>query len=158
MTIQIPIGIFSKITRLSRKALRIYDSKELLAAEKDDFTGYRYYKLEQIQKGIKIKLLVNMGFSLNQVTEILQAAEDLDESFLDSVFATKLSDIQDEIERLKQLEEIIRKNNPMDLIYMRCSFPEIKQVTKTRMFAKREKGTYSATISKLIGQLTGVNW
>lgn len=154
MSIQISIGIFSKITRLSRKALRIYDAKELITAEKDNFTGYRYYKLEQIQIGIKIKLLVSMGFGLNEINEILQAAEDLDESFLDNVFSAKLSDIQDEIVRLKQLEEIIKNNNPMDLIYMRCSTPEIKHVTKTRVFAKREKGTYGITIGKMIGQLT----
>ena len=57
------------------------------------------------------------------------------------------------LEMVRSGEEIIIKNNPMDLIYMRCSIPETKQTTKKRVFTKREKGTYNITISKLIGQL-----
>ncbi|MDY0247587.1 MAG: MerR family DNA-binding transcriptional regulator, partial [Methanosarcina mazei] len=53
---QIPIGKFSLMTRLSQKALRLYDSKELLVPKvKDSFTGYRYYTVPQIELGMKIK-------------------------------------------------------------------------------------------------------
>lgn len=41
---RIPIGRFSEITRLSKKALYCYEEKGLLIpVEKDICTGYRYY-------------------------------------------------------------------------------------------------------------------
>lgn len=62
---QIPIGRFSVITRLSQKALRYYDQKGILTPEaKDTITGYRYYTGTQIQQGVKIKHLTELGFSL----------------------------------------------------------------------------------------------
>ena len=54
-----------------------------------------------------------MGFGLNQIAEILQAAEDLDEDYLKNTFNVKLNEIQHEIDRLKQLEEAIRNNKPI---------------------------------------------
>ena len=44
----IAIGAFSRITRLSTKALRLYDEMRLLTpARVDPATRYRYYHLEQ---------------------------------------------------------------------------------------------------------------
>lgn len=41
-----PIGPFSEMTRLSVKALRIYDDMGLLPpAMVDDASGYRYYEI-----------------------------------------------------------------------------------------------------------------
>ncbi len=41
---RIPIGRFSTVTRLTRKALRLYDKRELLVPKaKDNITRYRYY-------------------------------------------------------------------------------------------------------------------
>ncbi|MHA1642097.1 MAG: MerR family transcriptional regulator [Promethearchaeota archaeon] len=73
---QISIGRFSLLTKLSPKALRIYDKKGLLIpAIKDDLTGYRYYKISQIKKGIKIKMLTNLGFKIDKIKEILSNLE-----------------------------------------------------------------------------------
>ena len=67
---QIPIGRFSVITRLTQKALRYYDQKGLLIPEaKDPFTGYRYYTGNQIQQGYKIKHLVELGLSVDQIKQ-----------------------------------------------------------------------------------------
>jgi DNA-binding transcriptional MerR regulator len=50
---QIPIGRFSTVTRLTKKALRLYDKRELLVPKaKDNVTGYRYYTGDQIQRGV----------------------------------------------------------------------------------------------------------
>jgi DNA-binding transcriptional MerR regulator len=46
---RIPIGTFSRVTRLSQRALRLYDERGLLVpALKDVCTGYRSYTVEQI--------------------------------------------------------------------------------------------------------------
>ncbi len=65
MTIdQIPISRFSIITRITPKALRYYDQKGLLVPEaKDPITGYRYYIADQLERGVRIKTLCNLGFA-----------------------------------------------------------------------------------------------
>lgn len=71
---QITIGKFSFMTRLSQKALRLYDQKGLLVPEaKNPFTGYRYYTIFQLEKGMKIKNLIFLGFSLEEIRDFLDA-------------------------------------------------------------------------------------
>ncbi|MGA9097525.1 MAG: MerR family transcriptional regulator [Methanotrichaceae archaeon] len=69
---QIPISRFSIITRISPKALRYYDQKGLLVpAAKDPFTGYRYYTADQLERGLRIKTLCNLGFTLERPSAAL---------------------------------------------------------------------------------------
>ena len=57
------IGAFSKICQVSVKTLHHYDKIGLLApAEVDRFTGYRYYRLEQIDTMNYIQRLKRYGF------------------------------------------------------------------------------------------------
>lgn len=73
---KIPIGRFSMITRLTCKALRLYDETGLLSpAVKDRFTGYQYYQVSQIERGVMIRSLVDLGFPLAQIIEVLKAKE-----------------------------------------------------------------------------------
>ena len=54
----VPIGQFAALTRLSLKALRLYDENGLLRpARIDPDTGYRYYRLEQAERARLIRLL-----------------------------------------------------------------------------------------------------
>ncbi len=54
----VPIGQFAALTRLSLKALRLYDEIGLLPpARIDPDTGYRYYRLEQAERARLIRLL-----------------------------------------------------------------------------------------------------
>jgi len=153
MSTQIPIGIFSKMTQLTPKALRIYEKKGLLVPDRDDYTGYRYYMTNQIEQGIKIKMLVNMGFGLDDISDILAAVYSGDSSFLDRLFQERLHDLQLEIGKLTRIEKIIRHNKPLDVIYMSSTEPVLKEVQKQRVISKREKGTYDKTIGKIIQEL-----
>ena len=46
------------------KALQYYDQKGLLVPEsKDPFTGYRYCTADQLDRGVRIMMLCNLGFS-----------------------------------------------------------------------------------------------
>ncbi|MCP4763237.1 MAG: MerR family transcriptional regulator [archaeon] len=154
---QIPIGRFSLMTQLSQKALRIYDKKGLLIpGEKDEITGYRYYTVSQLERGIKIKMLVTMGFGISEIIKILDAAENnesKDDNFLKEMFSKRLSEVQIEIERLKKIEEIIVEHKPLELLYMNVTEPTIKEIPKIRVISKRELGTYSITIGTLIRDL-----
>ncbi|MGQ4876914.1 MAG: MerR family transcriptional regulator, partial [Promethearchaeia archaeon] len=151
---QISIGRFSLMTRLSIKALRLYDKKGILVPEfKDNITGYRYYSIPQIEQGIKIKILTQLGFGLNDILNILKSAEMKNEPKLKEIFEKKLHQTRLEIKRLKKIEEILLNNKPMEVLYMNVSEPVIKKVPKLRIISKREKGVYGETIPKLIGEI-----
>lgn len=71
--IQIPIGQFSKMTRLSVKALRLYDENGLLApAHIDPSTGYRYYEPGQAGRAEVVKILRAVGMPLDEIKAIVE--------------------------------------------------------------------------------------
>lgn len=62
------IGVFSKLVNLSVSTLRYYDNIGLLVPEiKDEITGYRYYSNNNFEELKLIKLLLNAGFSLEEI-------------------------------------------------------------------------------------------
>jgi effector-binding domain-containing protein len=71
-----PIGRFAKASRLSIKSLRNYDASGLLpAALVDPISGYRYYRLEQLARAIRIRSLRMVELPLSQIAEILDSAD-----------------------------------------------------------------------------------
>jgi len=64
----IPIGRFAFLSRLSRRALRFYDERELLKpAFVDEWTGYRYYSPEQLTSADSIRELREIDLPLDEV-------------------------------------------------------------------------------------------
>ena len=77
----IPIGRFSEATRLSQKALRLYDERGLLRpAHVDPDNGYRSYAPSQVREARLIALLRGAGMSLGGIARFLA---DLDSGRLD---------------------------------------------------------------------------
>jgi len=69
----VPIGQFSKLTWLSPKALRRYaDSGLLPPARIDPDTGYRYYRLSQVERARLIRLLRMTDMSLADIQDFLE--------------------------------------------------------------------------------------
>jgi effector-binding domain-containing protein len=67
------IGEFSKLSRVSVKALRHYDDLGLLRpAHVDRFTSYRYYSAAQLAQLNRILALRDLGLSLEQVRQVLR--------------------------------------------------------------------------------------
>jgi effector-binding domain-containing protein len=72
----IPIGQFSKMVRLSVKALRLYaDRGLLLPAYTDSETSYRYYKASQAKRAEIIRILRSVDMPLNEILDVLDAGE-----------------------------------------------------------------------------------
>ena len=70
--IRLTIGEFSKFCRVTIKTLRHYDKMGLLAPkEVDEWTHYRYYHVSQMQQLNAILRLKNLGFSLEEIRELL---------------------------------------------------------------------------------------
>ena len=72
----IKIGDFSKLAHVTVKTLHHYGELGLLApAHVDRYTGYRYYTLDQLSDINRILALKDLGFSLDQVAQLID--EDL---------------------------------------------------------------------------------
>ena len=72
----VPIGQFAALTRLSLKALRLYDENGLLPpASVDPATGYRSYRLEQVYHAQLIRLLRAVDMPLADIKAFLQLPE-----------------------------------------------------------------------------------
>lgn len=156
---QIPIGKFSFMTRLSQKALRLYDSKGLLVPQaKDPFTGYRYYTVSQLEQGMKIKTLSYLGFSLDEIAVLLDAEGMGNCEVIEACFKKRLEDIRLEIGQLQKIEGVLQgackhDGKFMELFKMSVTDPVVKEVPEMRVISKREKGIYAVTIVKLIGEI-----
>ena len=68
------IGVFARRSRLSMKALRLYDRLELLIpADVDPENGYRRYRESQLATARLIVMLRHLDMPLTQVAEIISA-------------------------------------------------------------------------------------
>jgi DNA-binding transcriptional MerR regulator len=74
------IGDFSRLSQVSVNTLRHYDELGLLKPlHVDRFTGYRYYSIEQLPQLQRILALKDLGFSLEQITQVLNEHLSLEE-------------------------------------------------------------------------------
>jgi DNA-binding transcriptional MerR regulator len=68
----VPIGRFAEATRLSLRALRLYDEKGLLIPTRVDAdSGYRFYRTDQVETGRRIALLRAAGMPLEEIRGFL---------------------------------------------------------------------------------------
>jgi DNA-binding transcriptional MerR regulator len=66
------IGAFAQRTRLSPKALRLYDELGLLApARVDESSGYRYYDASQLEQARLVAVLRRLGMPLAEIKAIV---------------------------------------------------------------------------------------
>ena len=99
---KLKIGEFSKRNEVTIKTLRYYEEIELLMPrEIDDYTGYRYYDVSQMQDMNKIKYLKNLGFRLDEIKEMLKQNWNLPSS---DAIAQKLEACRNEIRALQKRE------------------------------------------------------
>jgi effector-binding domain-containing protein len=106
------IGDFSKLSRISVKALRYYDEIGLLKPVKvDQFTSYRYYSADQVPRLNYIVTLKNMGLSLEEVATLIN--NDLTPSQIRDIFILKKGELQrrvsEEQRRLGQVEKLLKQ-------------------------------------------------
>jgi DNA-binding transcriptional MerR regulator len=70
------IGAFAELTRLSIKALRLYDELGLLQpVHIDPQSGYRYYGVDQLSSARRVRNLRDMDMPLATIRQVLTALE-----------------------------------------------------------------------------------
>ncbi len=68
---RLKIGEFSQLMQVSVKTLRYYEQRGLLAPDEvDEWTGYRYYCIDQMQQLNDIRDLQRLGFSLDEIKDM----------------------------------------------------------------------------------------
>jgi len=90
------IGDFSRLAQVSVKTLRHYGQLGLLRpAWIDRYTGYRYYELDQLPRLNRILALKDLGFSLEQIRQILRA--DLAATELRGMLRLKRAELEQQV-------------------------------------------------------------
>ncbi|HLK55923.1 MAG TPA: MerR family transcriptional regulator [Chthonomonadaceae bacterium] len=150
------IGDFSRLSRVSVKALRFYADLGLLpAAHIDAFTGYRYYTADQLPRLNRILALKDLGFTLEQIASAL--TEDLPAEQLRGMLRLKQAEIEQRMQadqdllarveaRLQQIEQE-GKMSPYEVV--------IKKTDPIRVVSLRETVPSYAAIGGLFGPLYG---
>ena len=151
---RIPIGRFSEVTRLSRKALYCYEKKRLLVpVAKDLCTGYRFYSHAQIERGVWIAALTDLGFSLDE-TAVLLERRGRDDPRTRSLLEQRLRATRTEIQRLGMVERILASEDPFQEVFrVNLEAWQHKEVPPVRALCIRGEGPYQELMTSLIGQI-----
>jgi DNA-binding transcriptional MerR regulator len=110
------IGEFSRLAQVSVRMLRHYDKLGLLTpSEIDQWTGYRYYTIDQLPRLNRILALNGMGFTLQQVSDLLIDPETLSAERMRGMLMVRQAELEQELQekrmqiasveaRLRQIE------------------------------------------------------
>ena len=165
------IGVFARLSEVSIKALRHYDEVGLLKpAYVDEWSGYRYYTLEQLSCLYRILALKDLGFSLGEITTLLR--RNLSAAEMSRLLRGKQAEMQQRVAedqarlarvetRLRQLSQEETMSNydvrlktvePQLVASIRATIPDWEQVTPTfnRLFDE-----LIASVDKSGGQWAG---
>ena len=103
MSNYLKIGEFSKLMQTTVKTLRLYEQRGLLLPDHiDEDSGYRYYRVEQMQRLNSIRSLKRLGFSLEEIRDL----------FADDSHVPPLEAISAKIRATEaQLAELVERRN-----------------------------------------------
>ena len=92
------IGDFSKLGQVSTRMLRHYDKLGLLVPNHiDEWTGYRYYTVEQLAQLHRIIALKELGLSLQQIADLQANDKPLSVEQLQGMLLLKQAETEQEL-------------------------------------------------------------
>ena len=145
------IGDFSQLGQVSVRTLHHYDELGLLRPAKiDDWTGYRFYSVEQLPRLNRILALKDLGFSLDEISRLVD--DDVPADQLRGMLATKQAEIERQLAesrarlvrveaRLRQIERekepfpyevVLKKVARRTVICARAVVPTMDEVARYR--------------------------
>jgi effector-binding domain-containing protein len=150
------IGEFSRLSRVSVKALRHYDEIGLLRPiQVDPFTGYRFYSHDQLPRLNRLLALRGLGFTLEQVGQLLEEGVSADQirGMLRLRRAELLQELDEGRERLARVEVRLKQ------IEQEGRMPEyevvVKYVEPQLVASVRDRLSSYGEIGRLFGELYG---
>ena len=141
------IGDFSRLGQVSVRMLRHYDQLDLLKPENVDYsTGYRSYSIKQLPSLNRILFLKDLGFTLQQVKEMLANNMNIEE--MKALLREKQQALEEELNqakhrfdavslRLEQIENegkeplyevMLKESPPLILASVRKTVPHMSQM------------------------------
>lgn len=150
------IGDFSKLCRVPVSALRYYADIGLLEPKHiDKFTGYRYYAVEQLSKLNRILALRDLGFTLEQIKQLLD--DNLSVDTLQGMMLMKQAEIEQGIEY--EQARLRRVATRIDQIAKEGKMPEqeviLKDIPTQHILSIREVVPTQEHIAILLGKTCG---
>jgi DNA-binding transcriptional MerR regulator len=145
------IGDFSQLGQVSVRTLHHYDERGLLKpARIDDWTGYRFYSVEQLPRLNRILALKDLGFSLEQIGRLVD--DDVPAEQLRGMLALKQAEIERQLTagrtrllrveaRLRQIEQegepspyeiVLKKTSPLTIASTRTTVPTVEDMPALR--------------------------
>lgn len=122
------ISDFAQLSRVSPKALRLYDRLNLLKPiATDSETGYRYYSASQLSRLNRILVLKDLGFSLEQIGQLLD--ENLSPAAIRTLLQLKQTEIQQRL--LADQDRLMRVENQLQQLEQEGKMPNYDVVLKS---------------------------
>jgi DNA-binding transcriptional MerR regulator len=148
------IGEFSRLARVSVKALRHYDRLGLLEPSyTDPLNGYRYYSSGQLPRLNGILALKDLGFSLEQVSILLD--EDLSPTQIRTMLEAKRDEVGQSV--AAEHRRFARLEARLDQMEQEDDVPEyevvLKEVDAQRVASVREVLPHYSDIGRLFSEL-----
>lgn len=98
-------GEFAKMAHISVRTIRFYDKQNILKPSLVNETGARYYSDEDFVRLQQILLLKYLGFSLEEIRNML--VDELDKQMLRNSLRLQLKLVKDRIEQMQMVEQAI---------------------------------------------------
>ena len=122
----IPIGQFAQATRLSLKALRLYDENGLLPpAHVDADSGYRFYRVGQIRGATIIGLLRAAGMPLVEIRCVL---DDPSPARITEYEAGLVDELEERLGILSYVQRFLKEEQMFDV--------QVKEVAEQRYVSR----------------------
>ena len=149
------IGEFSRITRLTVKALRLYHDKGVIVPSVvDGDSGYRYYSVADIEKARVVSVLKSMQCSLAEIKQLM--SDYSDDADLVDFLKSKRNLLQEELDQLTAvsfaIETIVNNETEARKMKQQSFEIEIKTIGDQIVVANRWHGQYEQT-GREVGKL-----
>lgn len=91
--------------KVSRRVIQGYESAGLVSATGRDARGYLLYGEKELEKIKKIRLFQEMGFSIKEISELMEAPKEQ----LKQALQKRVTDLQKEDVHIKSMIDIAQK-------------------------------------------------
>ena len=122
------IGEFAWLSQITVETLRYYDRIGLLKpVHLDQFTGYRYYSLDQLARLNRILALKDLGLPLEKITQILE--QKISTSEIRAILEIKQIELKEEIHEVQR--RLARVEARLEQIELEDKMPDFDVLLKT---------------------------
>jgi DNA-binding transcriptional MerR regulator len=156
------IGDFASMARVSVRMLRHYDAIGLLRpARVDEHSGYRFYEARQLQRLNRLIVLKDLGFTLAQIKDIIDAKLDVAElhgmlRLRQAQLAEQIAADSDRLARVEARLRMIEREGAMSTQQVSVKSVEPVRVTSVSGFAKTTSHEdVGPVVQSLFGELMG---